>query len=213
VPARPVARRGRRSIPIKPSKHPDLPPPGGETNAELLRRLSEVSAELAEARRKLEEVSLTDELTGLPNLRGFVLLAERQRKMTRRNFQTASVIHGDVDGLERLVETHDPAVGNAMMVAAAGVLRDTFREEDLVACVGGVRFAIFGTTPPEKVQAVRGRLAEACAQLNAERTDLPGPLSLSYGFASVSPSDERPLETLLALAYERRNEDPRKHAA
>jgi diguanylate cyclase (GGDEF)-like protein len=196
-----------------PTKNPDRPQTSGETSAELRRRLSEVSAELAEAKRRLEEASLSDELTGLPNLRGFVLLAERQRKMTRRNFQTASVIHCDVDGLERLIETHGASAGDAMMVAAAGVLHSTFREEDLVACVDGVRFAIFATTPPEKVQAVRGRLAEACAQLDAERTDLPGPLSLSYGFASVSPSDERPLETLLALAYERRNEDPREHAA
>jgi diguanylate cyclase (GGDEF)-like protein len=196
-----------------PSKNPDQPPSGGETNAELRRRLSEVSAELAEAKRRLEQLSLTDELTQLPNLRGFVLLAERQRKMTRRNFQTASVIHCDVDGLERLTERHDASAAKAMMVAAAGVLRDTFREEDLVACVDGNRFAIFATTPPERVQVVRERLQEACEHLNAESTDLPAPLSLSFGFASVSPSDERPLQMLLALAKERRDEDPREHAA
>ena len=196
-----------------PSKNPDEPRPGGETTADLRRRLSEVSTELAEAKRRIEQLSLTDELTELPNLRGFVLLAERQRKMTRRNFQTASVIHCDVDGLERLAETDGAAAANAMMVAAAGVLRSTFREEDLVACVNRNRFAIFATTPPERVQAVRERLREAWENLNAERTDLPAPLSMSFGFASVSPSDERSLQTLLALAKERRDQDPREHAA
>ena len=59
-----------------PSKNPDEPRPGGETTADLRRRLSEVSAELAEAKHRIEQLSLTDELTELPNLRGFVLLAE-----------------------------------------------------------------------------------------------------------------------------------------
>jgi diguanylate cyclase (GGDEF)-like protein len=196
-----------------PTKNPERPPRGPETSADLRRRLREVSAELAEAKRRLEELSLTDALTELPNLRGFVLLAERQRKMTRRNFQTASVIHCDLDGLEGVTEIYGVPAGEAMVVAAADVLRNTFREEDLVACVDGNRFAIFATTPPDRVQTVRVRLQNACERVNSERTDLRAPLSLCLGFASVSPSDERPLETLLARALERRNQDPREHAA
>jgi diguanylate cyclase (GGDEF)-like protein len=93
-----------------------------------------------------------------------------------------------------------------MLIATADLLRETFREEDVVARIGGDRFAVFAPSPPERAQIVRERLRAGCEQIN-KRAELPGALSISIGFASVSPSDERPLESLLAVADERRRED------
>ena len=61
--------------------------------------------ERKQAEEKLRELSLVDELTGLNNRRGFMLLAEQQLLTAERMKQTALLLYADLDGLKRINDT------------------------------------------------------------------------------------------------------------
>ncbi len=98
-------------------------------------------------RKHLEEalrtLALVDELTGLYNRRGFVTLAERQLSLARRKHQSLLLIAADVDDLKGINDRFGHAVGDQALVAAATVLRQTYREADIVARIGGDEFTVF----------------------------------------------------------------------
>ena len=97
-------------------------------------------------RKQLEEtlrtLTLLDDLTGLYNRRGFITLAERQLTVARRKQQPLLLIAADVDGLKTINDRFGHAVGDQAIVAAANVLRQTYRDADIIARLGGDEFTV-----------------------------------------------------------------------
>ena len=56
---------------------------------------------------KLHAMSITDDLTGLLNRRGFFSHAEKQLKLAQRAKREMSVIYADLDGLKAINDTWD----------------------------------------------------------------------------------------------------------
>ncbi len=113
-------------------------------------RLEEVNAqlqrEIAERRRAEEEVrqlSLIDELTGLYNRRGFMLLAGRELKALQRSGRRALLLYIDLDGLKTANDLRGHDAGDRLLARAGGVLRTVTRETDVAARIGGDEFAVF----------------------------------------------------------------------
>src|SRR5690606_3152575 len=96
-------------------------------------------------RRRHEEnlrgMTLVDELTGLYNRRGFFALAEEQIRLARHGKRTLSLVFADLDGLKRINDILGHTAGDQAIFEAAAVLRQTFRESDVVARIGGDEFA------------------------------------------------------------------------
>ena len=99
------------------------------------------------ARKQVEEalrtLALVDELTGLYNRRGFVTLAERQLSLARRKRHPLVLIAADIDDLKGINDRCGHAVGDQALVAAAAILRQTYREADIIARLGGDEFTVF----------------------------------------------------------------------
>ena len=115
-------------------------------------RLEEVNArlqrEIAERKRAEDEVrqlSLIDELTGLYNRRGFMLLAGRQLKALQRSGRRALLLYIDLDGLKQANDLRGHDAGDRLLARAGGVLRSVTRETDVAARIGGDEFAVFMT--------------------------------------------------------------------
>jgi len=68
-------------------------------HAEMEQRVRERTAELEAANQEISQLSLTDELTGLYNRRGFLLMAHQQLREAHRSGKTAELLLADVDGL------------------------------------------------------------------------------------------------------------------
>jgi len=105
-------------------------------------------------RRKIQrafaELSITDDLTGLHNRRGFMILAEQHRKLAIRHHKGFYFLYADLDGLKNINDTYGHAEGDIAIREAADVLRDSFRESDLAARIGGDEFAVLAfETGPE----------------------------------------------------------------
>ncbi|KAJ8606008.1 hypothetical protein CTAYLR_010506 [Chrysophaeum taylorii] len=99
------------------------------------------NSELEEARLQMEHNSLHDSLTGLPNRR---FLDERFLVQDAEATPTA-LIHIDLDRFKHINDTLGHAAGDAMLVHVANVLRETTRDFDFVARVGGDEFIIATT--------------------------------------------------------------------
>ena len=101
--------------------------------------------ERARAEEQLRQLSLTDDLTGLYNRRGFLALAEQQTRLAKRQKKSLMVISTDLDGLKGINDTFGHKEGDAAIVETSQVLRESFRNADLIARVGGDEFAILLT--------------------------------------------------------------------
>ncbi|WRH65566.1 MAG: diguanylate cyclase [Planktothrix sp. GU0601_MAG3] len=99
--------------------------------------------ERLKAEAEVRQLSLTDELTGLYNRRGFFLLAQQQLKIAQRTNTNCSLIFADLDGLKIINDTHGHELGDRTIVDAAQILRQTFRDADILARFGGDEFTLF----------------------------------------------------------------------
>ena len=167
--------------------------------ARLNARLSEEIAERHRAETEARQLSLTDELTGIRNRRGFFLLAEQELKVARRASGACTVLFVDIDGLKRINDALGHEVGSEVIRDTAAILRSVVAEGDIVGRVGGDEFAVYspGGGPGEEV--LRARLLAAVETLNAH-SERPYTLSLSVGLAAIRVEQTTVLDELLAMA-------------
>jgi len=144
-------------------------------------------------------LSTIDELTGLPNRRGFSELAEQQLKVACRYCQPLVLCFADLDGLKSINDRLGHSAGDAAIRAAASVLRDTFRGSDIVARLAGDEFAVLAIASAQSgVDCALQRLSQNLSRFNA--TPHPFRLDLSLGMARHEAGVSEGLEELLARA-------------
>jgi diguanylate cyclase (GGDEF)-like protein len=169
----------------------------GMRMVELQLSLAQRVAELELAQESLRNLSLTDDLTGLYNRRGFFTLAEQHLSSARRAKRQASLIYIDMDGLKYLNDTHGHEVGSMALREVADILRETFRSSDLIARIGGDEFVIFETYIGSNDGGTGvQRLQHNVSQHNAEQARAYE-ISLSIGVAPVAFDASLTLEELL----------------
>jgi diguanylate cyclase (GGDEF)-like protein len=158
---------------------------------------------------KLERLSLTDELTGLYNRRGFFMLGEQQLESARRTKLPLLLMYLDVDGLKGINDTQGHAAGDRLLADTAAILLATFRSADIVARIGGDEFAVLAQLNPADAHRPELRLIEKTDARNTRHPELP-PIGLSLGVETLDPDLRRPLGELLALADTRMYEHKRE---
>ena len=127
--------------------------------------------------RRLEQLSLHDELTGLKNRRGFYVLLPEQAKHAKRSGARVVMLYGDIDGFKAINDTLGHARGDDVLKAVAEALCVAFRETDLIARLGGDEFCVVAESPSEP--AVLGHGLTKPSPRPARSWDLP--VTLSYG--------------------------------
>jgi diguanylate cyclase (GGDEF)-like protein len=93
-------------------------------------------------RKRYEELSMVDELTGLSNRRYFFSEAEVQMHRAIRSKQPCSLILIDVDHFKKVNDQWGHQIGDQVLAAIARLLREEARGGDLVARVGGEEFIV-----------------------------------------------------------------------
>ena len=100
---------------------------------------------------RIQALSVTDELTGLFNRRGFFQFAESRLDFLSRNpDMVASVLLMDMDGLKNINDTYGHSEGDIALSAFADVLRMTLRKEDIVGRLGGDEFIVLSSITSDK---------------------------------------------------------------
>ena len=154
----------------------------------------------------LFNLALIDDLTGLSNRKGFMNLATQHLQLAVRKGLGFLIGFIDLDGMKHINDTFGHQEGNLALVETAGVLRNSFRQSDILARYGGDEFAVLITDAAEaSATTVIERVQEHVRVCNAQ----PGrryQLSLSLGIASSDATGVASVEQLLheadALMYQ-----------
>jgi diguanylate cyclase (GGDEF)-like protein len=179
----------------------------GEVDAKLLIRAVRYALERHQMQSELRSMSLTDELTGLYNRRGFSTLAGQHLKLARRTGQGFFIIFADLDELKRINDTYGHAEGDAILIATAGILRKSFRESDILARYGGDEFLVLATDAVNNSrERIYRNLKRQADMVNQSRT-LKSYISLSLGVILFEPGQETNVDKLVAEADKALYED------
>ncbi|MDP3050209.1 MAG: diguanylate cyclase [Eubacteriales bacterium] len=135
--------------------------------------------ERREMEERLRQLSIRDGLTGLYNRAYF---EEEMHRLEGNRFVPVGVIVCDVDGLKLINDTLGHDAGDALLLAVADSLRESFRQSDAIARIGGDEFSVL-LPKTERVAVERAiqRIRDAIVRHHAEAWN--GSLSLSIGGA------------------------------
>lgn len=162
------------------------------------------TAKIEESLRKSEEalktLSLKDDLTGLYNRRGFFTLAEQGLKTAQRMGTELLLIYGDLDNLKKTNDTLGHKEGDRALVDISQILKETFRESDIIARIGGDEFVILALNSLEtSAEKLINRFDQVLNDHHLQ-TKRSYKLSMSLGMACFDPQNPCSIEVLLAEA-------------
>jgi diguanylate cyclase (GGDEF)-like protein len=155
-------------------------------------------------RKKTEEeisfISVTDQLTGLYNRRGFITLAEQQLKLSGRSKRDILLFFADLDGMKSINDTLGHEEGDRALQDVALILRETFRASDIVARIGGDEFAILavdttGIYPDVMMTRLQNQIDTHNRKGGRRYT-----ISISMGAAYCDPENPCSLDDLMSRA-------------
>lgn len=151
-------------------------------------------------RDELMWMAVRDELTGLSNRRGFLTLAEQQLKSATREKRSMLAVFVDLDGLKAINDQLGHAEGDQAIKDMAGLMRDTFRDSDVVGRIGGDEFVALVTEGSAfRSDGIIQRLQTALVGFNADsgRSYI---LSASIGVARYDPDSPTAIDNLVNRA-------------
>lgn len=170
------------------------------------------TSERKRAEALLHMLSLTDELTGLYNRRGFMTLAEQHLKLAARTRRRMYLLFADLDGMKVINDTLGHQEGDRAIREAGELLKHTFRESDIIARIGGDEFAVLvPEARKEDENVVKARLENNLIERQA-KADLAFKLSLSIGIVSCNGEEPCSLDALLDQADREMYEQKQKKA-
>lgn len=150
---------------------------------------------------KLLEAANTDDLTGLYNRRGFLTLAEHQLLVADRAKKNLLLVYIDLDDLKGVNDRFGHKEGDRALADTAGLLRQTFRESDVLGRLGGDEFAVLLTEPFDREihGIIVSHIQQNLKKFNEEGSR-PYMLSVSVGIASYDPAGSCSLDDLMSTA-------------
>jgi diguanylate cyclase (GGDEF)-like protein/putative nucleotidyltransferase with HDIG domain len=149
-----------------------------------------------------ESSATTDYLTGLPNARSLFLQLDRELARCKRDNASLTLMVCDMDGFKKINDRFGHLEGNRVLRLFAQALKDSCREYDYVARMGGDEFVVIAPGlaadgAAKKVEQIRPLARQAGFDVCGEEI-----VSLSVGMA-VSPGDGDDAEQLLTQADRR----------
>jgi len=169
----------------------DIEPGALVEQSRPLLRYGALCRSLAEANRELREMSLRDELTGLPNRRHFTLDLGRNVEMVRRIGRPLSCILVDIDDFKRVNDRYGHPEGDAVLRQFGMLLSGKGRTYDTVARLGGDEFAwLLVDAGPEQAMQAAMRTRQAVAGTLFEISKERLPMTATFGVSSLLPGTE-----------------------
>lgn len=149
---------------------------------------------------QIQTLAIIDDLTGLYNRRGFFTLAEQQIKLASRLNHSILLVFLDMDKLKHINDEFGHQQGDLALIDVAYLLKQSFRNSDVVARIGGDEFVVLAINANGGDATVLiNRLRKKMAELNNSSTK-PYHISLSIGTSAWLPGGPINLDELLARA-------------
>ncbi len=159
-----------------------------------------IAIENAQLFKEMEQLAITDSLTGLYNRRFFFAFAENEIERSKRYNKNLSIIMMDIDHFKDVNDRFGHLIGDQVLKEIADICLSILRKVDVMCRFGGEEFTVL-LPETERAEAVHAAermcTAIACSRLKTENGDVA--VSVSIGVVELDKSHTT-LEKLLALA-------------
>jgi len=124
-------------------------------------------SEMAERELSAANLATTDELTGLSNKRGFILLAEKSLSFCLRQNTHCSLVYIDLDNFNDINTTYGEQEGDKALKLFSEKLKANFRDSDVIGRLGGDEFVLLlNNTNSTLAEAIVSKFEEAIKEFN-----------------------------------------------
>ena len=159
-----------------------------------------LSADITEARERIENLAQTDALTGLYNLRMFNEVWQRAHDASERDRGLYALLLIDMDKLKDINDAFGHEAGNSAITLVAQCLLRSIRNTDYAARFGGDEFAVLlPGASPEIAEAVVKRVRHNVFKTTLDLRSRMIRCSVSIGVVNY-PKDGRDMRELLSMA-------------
>jgi diguanylate cyclase (GGDEF)-like protein len=166
-----------------------------------------LSADITEARERIENLAQTDSLTGLYNVRMFNEVWQREHEACERNRGVYSLLMIDIDKLKEINDVFGLEAGNSAITLVAQCLQRSIRATDHAARLGGDEFAVLlPGASPEVAEAVIKRVRHNVYKTTLDLKSRMIRCSVSIGVVNY-PKDARDMRELRSLADDKMYRD------
>ena len=166
-----------------------------------------LSADITEARERIENLAQTDSLTGLYNVRMFNEVWQREHDACERSRGVYSLLMIDMDKLKEINDIFGLEAGNSAITLVAQCLQRSIRTTDHAARLGGDEFAVLlPGASPEVAEAVIKRVRHNVYKTTLDLKSRMIRCSVSIGVVNY-PKDSRDMRDLRSLADDKMYRD------
>ncbi len=166
-----------------------------------------LSADVSEAREHLESLALSDDLTGILNLRAFNEALRDQHAKTEAAQGLYAILSVDIDKLKNINESYGHEAGNSAIKLVSECIQRCIRSSDSAARLSAGEFAVLlPTATPEVAEVVLKRIRNTVYNTTLDLRSRMIRCSVSIGAAGY-PKDGRDARELLNLADRRMRRD------
>jgi diguanylate cyclase (GGDEF)-like protein len=149
--------------------------------------------------RELRRLSITDELTGVLNRRGFFAVADYAMRNALRTRTPLTLFYFDLDGLKEANDRFGHDVGSQVIGRFARLLSRSFRTGDIVARIGGDEFVVLANGGVANADGLIRRLQDAVAAHN-QTGRLPVAIAYSSGHIEVPNAPDVSIDQVITEA-------------
>ncbi len=161
----------------------------------------ESSLSAAESRNNmLNLISMSDELTGIYNRRGFYVFANRILKDPANEGRRAVLIYADLDNLKKINDSFGHEDGDYAIASAAGILKKSLRTSDVVARMGGDEFAAFAICDDKEIASHLPERIKSIARAHNQNSGKPYNITVSIGIYELICSPELNIQQFIDKA-------------
>lgn len=182
----------------------------GQFNANLLLRSIHYSIERHKMLVALRSMALIDQLTSLYNRRGFLNLANHHIQLAKRKKKNLLFIYSDLDNFKYINDNFGHLAGDEVLKDTSLILKEVFRESDIIARFGGDEFVVLATdVKKEDKDVIINRLNKKIKDYNNMKIRQYN-LSLSIGAVFYEPGNIEDIEDILDKADKLMYEEKKK---
>lgn len=146
------------------------------------------------------QIAILDELTMISNRRGFETLSKHALSLCKRMESPATLLFIDLDKFKPINDTYGHAEGDYALQVFSNILRDVFRDSDVIGRMGGDEFAVLLTrSSAADCESIVQHLKQSLADYNTKATRGYN-IEFSYGFIEHDVQQHQSLDDMLAAA-------------
>jgi diguanylate cyclase (GGDEF)-like protein len=165
----------------------------GDEDIEAIKDL----ASIAEREIAATELATLDELTNIPNRRGFMMVGQHSLNLCVRQKIPASLVYLDLDNFKPVNDTFGHAEGDNVLTTFASEISAVCRDSDLYARMGGDEFVIlFINTTYNGAEDIIMRLQQSLNRYN-KKANREYDIEYSFGIVEFDPDKHISIEELL----------------